>query len=942
MLGGEVERQVGWVTQVIGRDKELASLTDFITAVSTGPTAVIVQGEAGIGKTTLWQWTVAEAERRCYRIMVARPLEAETTLSFSALGDLLDDGLDDVLSRLPQPQRLALEVALLRKEPGQTPPDQRAVSVAFRSAIRLLAKERPVLIALDDLQWLDPSSSRVLAFALHRLHDEPVGVLAARREGKGVKDPFAMDRALREGALTRLQVAPLHDAQVIRLLRKRFGGELTYPLSQRVASTSGGNPFLAIQIAELLVASGSRPAPGEPLPIPDDAREVARARINALTRDAKETLGACALSARPTVDVVGTVIGARRARAGLQEAADAGVVELDGADVSFAHPLLTAAAYAAMAPRERRALHRRFAAAVDEPEQRGRHLALAADGPDPSVASALDAAARQARARGAPAAGAELLELACRLTHGKDKIAMHRRVLEAADYHFEAGDVARARSLLNGLLETAPRGPLRAEALLYLCDFLWCDVRQIRPLLKQALEEVGDEEDALRIEVLEDLAWVGILGGNLREGHRYALVALEIAERLGDAACLARALLGVGHAEFFMGKEASATMERAVSLQHSLEGRRLLSPPRRLWGGHLMWAGNLDLARRELERDHKETVEAGQLTNLWEVLAYLAELEVRAGNWEKAARYAVEGHDSALDTGLEQALDKSLSARARVEAHRGDVEGGRAHASEGLRLAEAHDYWLEIIRNRSVLGFLELSLGDAAAAHAYLEPLPEMANSMGLQEPGIFPFIPDAIEALTGIGELARTEPMVEWLEERGQTLGRSLAIATAARCRGQIAAVRGDLPAAQDALDLALEEHERAHQPFELARTLLISGEVHRRYKRKRVARDAFRAALEIFDRLGARLWSDRARDGLRRVGDKPEPSSGLTPTERRVADLVAEGRTNREVADALFLSVKTVEANLSRIYHKVGVRSRTELAHRMSGPSEGAPERP
>jgi len=925
------------VSAVIGRDSELDAFIDFIDRIPTGPAAVLLEGEAGIGKTTLWEWAVAEAWHRGLRVMVARPLAAEAQLSFSALGDLLDDALDDTLPQLPPPQRHALEVALLKTDPGESTPDQRAVSVAFLGALRLLASRRPLLIAVDDVQWLDRPSSRVLAFALHRLKDESAGVLATLRVADGLRDPLALSRALPASALTRVHIEPLNDAYVVRLLRNRFGKALAFPLLQQVASMSAGNPFLAIQIAEITAVRGSRPAPGEPLPVPEDARAVVQARIDILSPAAKNALGVCALSARPTIDVVTAVVGSRTARAGLREAVDEGIVRLDGAQVTFAHPLLSAAAYESMAARERRALHRRLAAASDDPEERARHLALAADGPDASVASALDDAARHARARGAPAAGAELLDLAQQLTPTGHTEVRHRRTLTASECHFEAGDVDRARSLLRELERTSVAGSSRAEALLYLCDTLWCDIRQLRSVLQRTLEELRDGGRVeLRIEVMSDLAWVGILGGNLPEGLRHAHAAVELAERLRSPAYLSRALLAVGHALFLMGQDAEPSMARAVSLQDALEGRQRLTSPRRKQGAHLLWAGDVDGARLELERDHRETVQRGQLTDLGEVLAHLADVEIRAGNWDKAAAYAAEGYESMVDARFETLLEIPLSPLALVEARRGDVHRSRVHAMEGLRLAEMHDYALEIIRNRSVLGFLELSLGNASGARDYLAPLPKRAECMGLGEPDVFPYVPDLVEALVSLGEVERAEPVVGWLEERGRTLDRPLAVATAARCRALIAAARGNLPAALRVLEQALTEHERVHQPFELARTQLLSGEMRRRHKQKRLARDDLRAALRIFDHLGARLWSQRARDGLRRVGERAGTSSDLTPTEERVAALVAEGHTNREVADALFVSVKTVEANLSRIYHKMSVRSRTELGRRIASRSD------
>jgi DNA-binding CsgD family transcriptional regulator len=926
------------VVAVIGRDDELATLTDFVRRLPASPAAILVEGEAGIGKTTLWEWGVAEAQRLDFRVLSSRPLAAERQLSFNALGDLLEDALDGVLPQIPPPQRHALEVALLRTEPGESAPDRRALSLAFRTVIRLLATERPLLLALDDLQWLDRSSSRVLAFALRRLMGEPIGILATLREGEGDENHQLLRQALPAGTLVRLPVTPLDGAVVTRLLRSRLGAEaLSFPILEQVASTSAGNPFLAIQITEILVARGARPEPGEPLPVPEDRRTVIQARIDTLSTDARNSLGVCALSACPTIRVVAAILGEARARAGLREASDAGVVRVDGGQVSFAHPLLTAAAYNSMTLGQRRIYHRGLAAAVCDPEQRGRHLALAADGPDPSVASALDAAAHQARGRGAPATAAELVELALRLTESDDATCRHLRTLKASEYHFEAGDVERARSLLKELEVDLPPGPARAEALLYLCDSLWCDLRRIRPLLERALRDIGDGGRLeLRIEALVDLAWVGILGGDLPEGARRARAALELAERLNHPAYLSRALLACGHAEFFMGREAGPTMARAVALQHALEGRQMLTSPRRKLGAHLMWAGDLDAARTELERDRRDTLQRGQLTDLGEIVAHLAELEIRAGNWDRAAAYAAEGCESMIDAGFETALEIPLSTLALVEARRGEVEPSRTHALQGLRLAEIHEYRFEVIRNRSVLGFLELSLGNASAARGYLAPLPLLTEAMGLKEPSVFPFVPDLVEALVRLGKVEEAEPLVMLLEERGRERNRSLALATAARCRGLIAAARGDFRVAVHELEKALVTHEGVQQPFELARTLLMLGEVRRRGKEKRVAREALRAAREIFEHLGARLWSEGARDELRRVGDRARASTDLTPTEQRVAALVSEGRTNREVAGALFISVRTVEANLSRIYQKKGIRSRTELARRVASSSD------
>jgi DNA-binding CsgD family transcriptional regulator len=205
-------------------------------------------------------------------------------------------------------------------------------------------------------------------------------------------------------------------------------------------------------------------------------------------------------------------------------------------------------------------------------------------------------------------------------------------------------------------------------------------------------------------------------------------------------------------------------------------------------------------------------------------------------------------------------------------------------------------------------------------------------DALGSPEPGIIPVLPDAIEALVALGRLEEAGALLDRLEGQGRTLDRPWALATAGRCRGLLTAAQGDLAAARSALEQALVEHRRVPQPFELARTLLVKGEVERRAKQKRAARSALEQALDLFLALGAPLWAQRAQHDLDRVGGAIVPSSELTPTEQRIAQLVGEGKKNREVADALFISVKTVEANLSRIFHKLGVRSRTELTRRIA----------
>lgn len=235
--------------------------------------------------------------------------------------------------------------------------------------------------------------------------------------------------------------------------------------------------------------------------------------------------------------------------------------------------------------------------------------------------------------------------------------------------------------------------------------------------------------------------------------------------------------------------------------------------------------------------------------------------------------------------------------------------------------------------NLSVLGFLELSVGDSEAADERLAPLAHSLVAAGLPEPGIARFLPDEIEALVELGRLDEAEHFANAFDQRARALGRPWTLAVARRARALVLAGRGDLDRAEEAIGEALTHHQGFTQLFERARTLLVSGTIARRGKHKRAAREAIQEAIHAFENLGARLWADRARAEMARIGGRAASADRLTPTERRVAELVAEGMPSREVASRLFIAPRTVEGHLSRIYAKLGVRSRTELTRRMAG---------
>jgi DNA-binding CsgD family transcriptional regulator len=670
-----------------------------------------------------------------------------------------------------------------------------------------------------------------------------------------------------------------------------------------------------------------------------DLQALLGTRLAALPSSAADGLLVVAAAARPTEDlVVAAAARPNRASADISRAETAGILQRTGDRIGFTHPLLGSTVYAAATTPGKRSAHRRLADLVTDPEERARHLALAASGPDPHVARALEEAGRHARGRGAPDAAAELSELARQLTPPGDGAGLLRRSVEAAEYHFDAGDATRATALLEQAIATARPGRDRARILLRLASISWMDMGRVQGLSERALEEAGDDA-TIRAAILEHLAWVGIYRGDLAFAAEHARASRQSARRIADTAIRADSLSTFAMVEFLLGRQPHDLMAEAVRLEDRAkregQGRQttVFTASRTCHGLQLLWAGELDAAREVLQQELTVYERLGRYVVRDELLRYLAEVECRAGNWEVAARHAQEAYEIDVESGRVLGQGHMLFPRALVAALSGDMDTARSDAEEGLRQCLRNQDTLDVSCHRAVLGFLELSLRNPAVAIERLEPVLVFLDELGSPEPGVIPCVPDAIEALVSLGRLDEAEGLLDRLERDGRAQDRPWAIATAARARGLLAAAHGDLSAARAALEQALTEHRRVPQPFELARTLLVKGEVERRAKQKRAARSTLEQALAIFQTLGAPLWAQRARDDLARVGGAvPPPSSELTPTEQRIAELVGEGKKNREVAEALFISVKTVEANLSRIFHKLGVRSRTELTRRIA----------
>lgn len=906
---------------LVGRDEELAAVEGFLGRTEPQVRTLLIEGAAGIGKTTLWEAGIEAGRQSNHEVRTSRPGEAEANFSFAVLGDLLADLPDEVLAALPPPQREAIEVALLLRAAEGERSYANAVAVGFLSILRTLAEAQPVLIAIDDVQWTDRPSAGAIEYAARRLASTPVRFLFANRSGIAL--PFDLTRPEHAGHLRRVDLGPLSLGALGRVLTMRLGRTLPRPVVSRIYAESGGNPFFGLELAGALVRRGLTDLPADRLPVPAHLGELVRERLELLPDKTRDALALAAALAEPGL----AVLEAAGVTDDLEPAFQAGVLEIDGERVRFTHPLLAGAAYGALSPSPRREVHRRLAAFAADPEERARHLALGAEGPSAEIAKILDRAAKLASARGAPAAAASLAEMAARATPANAHAERARRQVDAAGYHVVAGDAAAAQAMLEPLVQTLPASRERARALLCLGMTREDDLPLAASYFARAAAEA--EGDILLMATIHiRQADNAGMRGDFGAGCDYARAGLECAERTGHRETIALALAELAAHEPRSGPITPGLLDRAVEMQESI---RDLPPgyrsARRARAMRFLAADNLDAARADLQDCYRRSLEQGDVFEEPMALLHLSQVENLAGDLPAAMRYAQQGVEAAEELGLQQTRNSLRCARAIVAAHLGRVEA-RSDAQMVLSSAETIGDVLGQIRARAVLGFLELSSGNPQAAVEFLRPLPQMTSTVS---PSEFRFLPNLIEALIAIGDDDGAEALLVPFERGTGLRDTPWTRACSRRCRGLLRAARGDLEGALTALGEALVEHESPPMPFEQARSLLAFGQVQRRAKRTGAARATLADVLASFERLGTPLWADKARAELARIGGRGPAGVELTETERRIADLVAEGKSNKEIAAALFVTVNTVEGHLSHAYAKVGVRSRGELVHRL-----------
>jgi len=940
VLGG-----VAVAAGLIGRDGEITEISAILLATCGAPSALIITGADGIGKTAVWRHVVDSAPPS-WKVISCQPARAESPLAFSALDDLLSDVAGQVLPLLPGPCIHALEAALLREpapsalhdgraDDHEVLPEPRLVARGVLDALRILSADGPVLIAIDDANWLDRASSAVLEYCFRRLQNEPVAILLTVRDTTAAV-PLRLDRALPPDRLRRMRLGPVSLGAMAEILRIRQDVPLPRHAVARLYEASGGNPFYALECARTLLERPLLALTREPIPVPQNLCDLVRVRIQRLTPPGRQVAWLVATSPDPRERQIRAACDDAESWIAIDQAIDAGVIERDGDALRFTHPLFRSVLYGEMTLNQRRSMHQRLAAHAPDIEARSWHLALGADKPGEATAGKLENAAAHAAARGAPEAAAALQEQAIRLTPNSRRDKIRDRMVRAADYHFHGGDTERSRQLIKSALATCPPGPKRASLLLRQATIQYHEDGwpPAEKTLVRAIEEARDDP-AESAYAQQELAFARLVAGDLTAACEWASASLRSAERAADPHLVACSLARKIGFEFIQGRAARFDLLDAAEKLEASSTDRMAGRPSLLWPGLvravlLKWCDRFDDARVGLSSEYRRAIDAGREASLPFLLHHFSELECWAGNWAAAEKYAREGCRVAEDCHQRTMSPATLYSLALVRAHQGQVDETRELVRRALGLCEETGNVPVAQQLVSVLGFLAVSLDDHEDAHARLGPLAVAMADVGMQQPSVVRFLPDEIEALAALGCHERAKEFTRQLEERGKTLDRPWALATGARCRAHLAAIDGDLDAALAACDQALAHHKRLPMAFELGRTLLVKGKTERRARQKRAARDSLATALGIFEQLGATLWAQKTGRELSRVSARTSLDV-LTDTEGRVATLVAQGMTNCEVASAMFVTENTVQTHVRHIFRKLGLRSRTELAARL-----------
>jgi DNA-binding CsgD family transcriptional regulator len=905
---------------LVGRETECARIDRLLADASAGASgAVVLTGEPGIGKSALCAWAAARVDGM--RVLSARGVASEADLPFAGLAELCAGELDR-LGSLPEPQARALDGALARRvvRPG----DRFAIGAAVLSLLAVAGDGEPVLVVVDDAQWLDASSADALLFAARRLRSEGVAMLIATLPGTA----FDAER----NGLSCVTLGGL-DASAAQTLLEAAHGALPAHVARLLADRSEGNPLALLEVPRLLSRAqlaGQQPI-DEPLPTGPTLERALLQRVSGLPAKTRRGLLVAAASSgelvQPVIDAVGVL---ELDRSVFDAAEHAGVLAIGGERLQFRHPLLRSAIYHAASGPARRAAHGALARATSG-EPRAWHLAQATVGVDEAVAAMLEDAGLEARRRGAPAAAAAALERAARLSPASG--ARVRRLTGAARDAYLAGRPAFALELLDEALSATRDPHARADAqhLRGRILLLQGHANAAYQLLADEAQRVRDIEPGRATVMLAEAALDCISGGEIRTAVAVAQEARDLA-RAADPAAAACAVSVLASALALNGKrrDAAALLDRCVPLLGAADPLGEASELVANAAQSCSWVERGDLAAQLLDRLITSARAASAPTTLPYSLAFRAELNLRTGRWALAAAQAQEAVELAHEMGQDAVAAMALCFLARITAAAGDEQRCRDIVARGLSLVDEYGVELGRAYLDSALGLLELGLGRTEPAIRHLESVEDFAEQRALAEPNIVHWQADLIEAYIRAGKADAAQHRLAAFERQALETGGRWALGTAARCRGLLA----DNNESDARFAASIEQLQALPAPFEIARTYLCQGERLRRAGRRIDARHFLSLASERFDQLGATPWTKRAHRELRATGATARrrghdvDRDQLTAHELQVALTVAGGASNREAAAALFLSPKTIEFHLARIYRKLGVRTRTELA--------------
>ncbi len=908
---------------LLGRDHEVQAIQRLIADVHAARgRSVLITGEPGIGKTALLDHARAQATGT--RVIGTVGVEAEANLPFAALADVAGP-LIEHLDAVPTPQADAIRAALALTDAPPPAGDRLAACAGLHGLLRAAAARQPLLVLVDDAQWLDGPSAECLGYAARRLDGAAVAVLAAARADTPVP-------ALTGRPITTMEVGGLEEMHAAALLRS-VAGELAPSAAEALLEAAHGSPLALLELPSLLSDEqrrGVQPFTAAPAPGGDlwEAFSLRLARLSATARTAALVV---ALSAdRAIGPVVAACADLGVGVSALEEAEQARIVRLDTSTATLTHPLLRGVVVESAPGTERRRVHTVLAAHA-RPDARAWHLAAAAVGPSAEAAAALDGAGHRAMGRGAHTVAADAFQRAAELTDQTTQ-RVGRRVQAAVEAAY-GGEYERAATLLDRVLDevTEPGVRLVARHLQAVIAL----VGGIRPVLDnyEVLESearaVAGTDPAVAATLHADAAMVCVVGGDCRGAVASARAAAGALPADADATarCHVQAILGMTLALRGDIEAARPALRAAGELLGDVDP---LSPV----AGSISFAlhgriclGDAALLRDEVLRIADAVRAAGARGLVPHHLLVGADAALRLGRWDDAARESDEAAEIARLCGQRGPLAAALVVRARLHAARGREEACRADAAEVLAIADAAGYATSAHGVQAVLGFLELGLGQMGRAVEVLERVAARAPEIGITDPVTIPWAPDLVEAYCRVGRLDDARALTSQVQANARGGGVPLARALAARCQGLTAEADFD-----DAFTRALALHDEITSPFERGRTLLAWGARLHRARRRVEARERLRAAHEVFVALAATPWAGRAEAELRAAGAVSRPAVGdddaLTAQEHRIALAVARGATNREVAAELYLSPKTVEFHLGRVYRKLGVRSRTELA--------------